>query len=529
MTYQPATTFVLKAQEMRDFEKTVIQNAGITDATLIDLSAEAFVKKFDEDHPDAVDVTVFCGSGNNGADGLAIARLLMVKDKHAVTLVLLPGSKSSDCYSHNLQRLNEIRSFGFRIITVETEPQVNEIRLGKNTVIIDAIFGIGVNRPIEGISRRAIERINASRARVISVDVPSGMYSDETTPAGNIIITANETYTMMFPKLSFMMSDNMPKLGKWTVLNLRHQGEFVEQWFTTETSPDDITYGGMGLRTKFIPRDPAAHKGIFGHVLVIAGSHGKMGAALLCANAVLRTGAGLCTIYAPACGYDILQSQLPEAMVETDPEEKYISRLPENLDRYRVIVIGPGLGQHPETAQVLRQLLTQVTNTPIVIDADALNIISADDDMKKLLGKHCILSPHPGEFSRFTHDVETDFERHHLAMSLTRELKCILVLKSACTATYAPRSVNLSMDKTDLTVHFNESGGPALAKGGSGDILAGIIAGMIAQNSDTVRAVQQAVFLHGVCGDLAAERLSERSVLARDVLQHISRAYRLLL
>lgn len=450
-------------------------------------------------------IMVFAGTGNNGGDGLAIARMLL-KASYRVTVYIINISQNrSGEWNQNLDLLNGLGGTGAILISEgDRLPEVPD-----DAVVIDAIFGSGLTRPPEGVSAMAISTINASRAFVISVDVPSGLAGEENPWAdAGTIIRAGHTLVIQFPRLSFMFSENSGFTGTWRVVPI---GLHPVAMAMTETPYTYIDVRQVASHLK--SRGRFDHKGTFGHALLAAGSQGKMGAAILGARAALRSGVGLLTCHLPGHGNYIMQVAVPEAMTVNDRSDHMISAI-ENPQKYDAVGIGPGMGVLIDTQQVLLKLLKEYAG-PLVIDADGINILGMNPDWLGMLPENTILTPHPKEFARIAGESENSFKRLEKQIALSRKYKCVIVLKGAHTSISLP----------DGRVLFNSTGNPGMATAGSGDVLTGILLGLLAQGYDAESAAVTGVFLHGLAGDIAAAELCQESMIASDITGKIAAAY----
>jgi NAD(P)H-hydrate epimerase len=445
---------------------------------------------------------IACGIGNNGGDGLVVSRLLAEKGYPVEVLLLTLGSEPSPDNALNTERLPK-----YSYLTVTSIGPDRELpKINPGSVVIDAIFGSGLNRPIEGYFEKLFIHMNNRASQIIAIDVPSGMFID--TPGDHHTIKAEITLTLQTPKLSFFFPENKSKLGKWKIIDIGlHKGWEAEQ----ETPYHFITEGEV--RSIPVPRQTFDHKGTFGHALLICGSHGKIGAAMLSAKAALVSGAGLVSCYIPSCGYTAMQAAIPEVMVLTDDHENKITAIPD-LRSYKALGVGCGIGQADQTRLALRSLL-QGSSVPLVIDADALNILSANDGDLSRVPQGSILTPHPREFERLAGRTHSGFETLEKQIALSKKYGIYIVLKRAFTCVSFP----------DGTVHFNSSGNPGMATAGSGDVLTGLITGLLAQGMAAEDAAIFGVYLHGLAGDLAAAKIGMPSMIASDILSCIGEAY----
>jgi NAD(P)H-hydrate epimerase len=443
---------------------------------------------------------VFCGKGNNGGDGLVIARLLLQLRKEVDIYILEHGAPGTPAFQTNLQRLHKCTHRIHFIQAADAFPKIEN-----NDVIIDALFGIGLSRPVEGLAAVLIAQINQSGNTIISIDIPSGMYADQSS-VGIPKIMAHDTLSFQAWKPAFLMEENGDFTGNIHILNIglhpAFENEHISKW-------NLLT--GEELKKLLLPRKSFSHKGNYGHALLIAGSKGKMGAAVLAAEACLRSGAGLLTVHMPECGYTTMQTSLPEAMVSCDAHHHFISSLPHDLSIYQTIGIGPGIGTAPETATAVQQLFRSNTK-PLVLDADALNIIAQRKISNLAIPPGSILTPHPGEFERLFGKTSDHFERVARALQKAAALQVVIILKTKYTLIACP----------DGKAYFNPTGNAAMAKGGSGDVLTGVLTGLLCRGYDSVTAAKIGVYIHGYAGDLAAASLGMESVLARDIIGQLA-------
>lgn len=451
---------------------------------------------------------VFAGPGNNGGDALAVSRLLACKNYNADVFIPEFGGKFSDCFLINLDRLKEQgKGTTSMLNNAESLPDLSDYEL-----IIDGLFGSGLTRPLSGFPAQLVQHLNHSGLPIISIDIPSGLMGEDNRKNNfKNIVQASYTLTFQFPKLSFFFKENEQFTGKWEVIPIGLHPVVVDKTKTPWYFSDLQTMVSI-----LKPREKFSHKGIFGHALIVAGSIGKTGAAILAAKGCLRSGVGLLTVHLPRSGNQIIQTALPEAMVSIDESENMISGIPLQTN-YKAIGIGPGIGK-AEVTRVALQLLLAHFETPMVIDADALNLLSENNDMVKLLPPGSILTPHPIEFERLAGHTESDFDRLQLALRFSQIHHIILILKGAYTAIALP----------DGKCWFNSTGNPGMATGGSGDVLTGILTGLLAQGYTSEDAAILGVYLHGLSGDLAVLGSSEEAILAGDIADHLGMAYAVL-
>jgi len=508
---------LLSAAQIRELDQATIREQRTTSTELMERAATA-VAQWLLGHYDphaAADVLLLCGPGNNGGDGLALARLLYYAG-YAVRLALLPADKYSDDYQHNHHVLPKI--IPVQELAVDALPDIQP-----TTLVIDALFGTGLTRPLTGLPAEVVRHLNASQARVVAIDLPSGLLADAPQPdPAAPVVRATHTVSFGPPKLAFLLPQNAEYVGEWHLEDIRLSQQFIDHtdtpWhFTQHPQPQPEGWAAAAPRPELqLPRRPKfAYKNTFGHALLLAGSRGKVGAAVLSAGACLRGGAGLLTVAVPSCGYDIIQTTRPEAMCLADKEPDHISELPD-LAPYQAVAIGPGLGQADASRAVLERLLREA-KVPLVLDADALNLLGAHRELLDLLPENSVLTPHLGEFARLTEKTKDDYHRLDLLRGFAQKHKCLVVLKGAYTATAAP----------DGQVYFNGTGNPGMGTGGSGDVLTGLLLALRAdQRLAPLLATRLAVLAHGRAGDLAAAATGEAGLVAGDLVQHIGPALR---
>jgi NAD(P)H-hydrate epimerase len=497
---------ILTVEQIRQLDEFTIKNEPVTSIELMERAARTFIKWFTHHYPDKnAHIHIFCGSGNNGGDGLAIARMLSHEFYEVHAYILNIGTTKSHDFLTNLKNLKKHRC---RIESIESGSAFP--KLNKGEIAIDAIFGSGLNKPVTGYWEELIRFLNESHVTKVSVDIPSGMFAD--TANSGTSIHAHRTLSFEMPKLGFMFPENSERVGLWEFESIGLSHSFIDnaisQWHFTLAAD---------IRNVIKRRTRHQHKGNFGHALLIAGGFGKVGSALLATEACLRSGAGLVSVHAPQCATIALQSTVPEAMYSSEPDEKFFATLPEKLEQYSSIGIGCGLGKEPKTLHALENLLEALT-LPLVIDADALNLISENPSLISKVPPNSILTPHPKEFERLFGTTQDSLDKHRLLTERAVELQLYIVLKGAYTAVATP----------DGNCHFNSSGNPGMATGGSGDVLTGMLTGLLAQGYSPLDTCLLGVYLHGLAGDLAAEAKGIESMIAGDITQFIGKAYAIL-
>jgi NAD(P)H-hydrate epimerase len=485
-------------------EHTIIEEPVVS----IDLMERAagqiliwYIQKFDRSKR----IFIFAGPGNNGGDGLALARMLKSNRYEPVVCYVEFSEKTAEDWKTNLNRLKTETIVELKYLSATDQIPV----ISHNDVIIDAIFGTGLTRPADGLAGDVIRFINQSEATIISVDIPSGMFGEDNSGNDyNTIVSADFTLSFQFPKLSFMFAENAARLGEWIILPIGLSPNAIRNIISPY-----IFLEKKDVAVLLRKRNKFDHKGVFGHGLLVSGSLGKMGAAILGAKAALRTGIGLITCHAPLSGVVPLQSSIPEAMVIPDQDEIHISQVV-NTDSYSAVGAGPGIGTAPETQRALYNLLKECKK-PMVIDADGLNILSSNPGWLSIIPEGTILTPHPKEFERLAGKSDNSWNRLMRQIEFAKEHRCIIILKGA----------NTSVATSDGRVFFNSTGNPGMAKAGSGDTLTGIILSLLSQGYRPEEAAILGVYLHGLAGDIAVEESSCESIIATDIINNLSKAF----
>lgn len=491
---------ILSAKQMYEADKATESREGISPLDLMERASERVLYWIDNQLKGAqVPIHVFCGIGNNGGDGMALTRMLMDKGYQVESYIVNYSENRSKCFLINYGRLKDnYKVWPKKITDVEDFPVINP-----NELVVDAIFGIGLNRPLEGWLKQLVQYINNSKTFVVAIDVPSGLFIDDPTPDLEAVIKTNVTLTFQAPKLVFYL----PQTGVFSqhteILDIGLDQNYLQ---TTPTNAHLILKNEARLMYK--PREKFTHKGTYGHALIAGGSYGKMGAVTLTLKACLRAGAGKVTAFIPKCGYDIIQTAVPEAMVLTDSESEKVTTFP-NTEEFNAIGLGIGIGTDKSTAAGFETFL-KTNKTPLLIDADALNLLAANKKLMKLLPKNSILTPHPGELERLVGKWKNDFEKLEKANALSKLIDGIVVIKGAHTITVYHDQL-----------YVNTTGNPGMATAGSGDVLTGIITGLLAQNYDALTASVFGVYLHGLAGDLAARDRGVDALIAGDLIEYL--------
>lgn len=495
---------LFNSQQIRSIDACTIEKQEIQSIDLMERASLALFQSLCHCLTENSHIVIFAGAGNNGGDALALGRMLLTRHFTVDVYLVNPyGVLSADC-AVNKERLERL----LYINTIRVQSDIPDIK--SDSIIIDGIFGSGLNRPLSGIHSELVTAINRSGNIVYSIDIPSGLFVENNSLNDpDAIIKADVIFSFQFPKLSLLLPENGAYCSRLSILDIGLCDECIE------AEPSVYRYvESIDMSVLLKKRRTFDHKGVFGHALIFSGSFGKMGAAVLAARACLRTGVGLLTMHVPDCGVGILQTSVPEAMVVADEKKDWISRVGEVSDKV-TIGIGPGIGIHSDTENMLETLFRS-SSKPLVIDADALNLLAKKESLKLLMPKGSILTPHPVEFDRLIgHICRTGYERLQYARTFAEEYSVYIILKGAYTAIVTP----------DKNVFFNSTGNPGMATGGSGDVLTGIIISLLAQQYSPCESALLGVFLHGLAGDFAAKSKSIYSLLPSDIIAYLGKAY----
>ena len=495
---------ILSKEQIYQGDKITIEKQNISSA---DLMERAGIQIFNWLHKRMqgaqVPIRVFCGIGNNGGDGLVLARHLITHGYNVLTYVVNCSDKRSKDFLINYDKIKNVTHDWPLLLSCKEEfPTID-----KDDIIVDAVFGIGLNRPADDWVKALFQHFNTSKAFTVSIDMPSGLYTDKIPEDENAVVWSDYTLSFVSPKLVFFLPETAKFVTQWSVLDISIDEEYLSE---IETEVEFIEkYEVLSI---YKPRDKFSHKGHFGHSLIIGGSYGKIGAVTLTSRAALSTGAGLITAYIPKCGYTILQASFPEAMVITDKNEDYISKIDFNI-KPTVIGIGVGLGTHTKTIDAFEVFLKQ-NKMPLVIDADGLNILSKKKSLLKHLPKNTVLTPHPKELERLIGKWADDFDKLKKVKTFSKKHKVIVVIKGANTIT-------VFKDK----LYINSTGNPGMATAGSGDVLTGIITGLISQKYTSLEATIFGVYLHGKAADIAVEDIGNESLISSHIIEYLGEAY----
>ncbi len=498
---------IFTSAQIHELDKYTIEHEPISSINLMERAAKAITHSIEDEWSNRTPVVAFAGPGNNGGDALAVARML-AEDGYQVEVFLfnIYNKLSADCAANKKRILDGKKVRNFTEVTINFDPP----KLSDKTLVIDGLFGSGINKPLAGGFAAMVKYINQSPAKVVSIDIPSGlMCEDNTYNIQANIIRADLTLTLQQPKVCMFLADTQQYLGRLKVLDIRLSQEFIQK--------TDCKYRLIeenDIRKLMRPRPDFAHKGSMGNALLVAGCYGMSGAAVLAGKACLRSGAGKVTIHTPKRNYDILQMSVPEAVLQLDHEETYFSD-PTETEPFSAVGIGPGLGTNEGTAIALIAQIRR-SNRPMVIDADAINILASHRAWMQQLPKDIILTPHPKEFDRLAGTGSTFcYERLARACELAEKLQAYIILKGHFSALCLP----------DGHVEFNSSGNSGMATAGSGDVLTGIITALLARGYAQADACRIGIFLHGLAGDLAAKDVGKESLIASDIIQYLPKAF----
>lgn len=490
---------ILSASDIKQADLYTIIHEPISSLDLMERAGINLFQTINDQFPSQSSFTIFCGAGNNGGDGLVIARYLTYLKKD-VYIYILKGNYTEEFQSN----FEKAKSLSIPYTIIEQASQISQIQIPPNTLIIDALFGIGISRPLEGLAALLIQHINSfTQNTKIAIDIPSGLSPDNNFPSTAInTFQADLSLTIQLPKKAFFFSENEAYVGNFQCIDIGLSQDFIASTDTKDYYIDENLISEL-----LIPRSKFSHKGTFGHTLIVAGSEGKIGASILSSKAALKTGCGLLTTCIPHEAETAMHSSFPEAMII--PQERYFDKI--NLNTYQSIAFGPGINTSPKAKAMLIPLLNLYQGKTI-IDADGLNILSQDKNLLRLIGRNTILTPHPGEFDRLTHPHKTGFERYQTQLQLSQACQTTIVLKGHHSSITTP----------DGNSYFNSTGNNGMATAGSGDVLTGIIASLCAQGYSPDNAAILGVYLHGFAGDQAAIKRSKTSLIASDIIDHIA-------
>jgi NAD(P)H-hydrate epimerase len=497
---------IFTTEQIREIDRKTIENEGIQSLQLIERVAEGVTCEVISRLRANMRIAIFAGPGNNGADALAVARMLCEQGyKPEVFLFNIGGERlSDDCQKCKEKLLEAAPDVDFTEVT----KQFNRPHLSAQYIVVDGLFGIGLREPLNGGFRELVKYIQDSGAVVVAIDVPSGLFGDWNPNAVHRnMMHAHVTLSVQFPHLAFFMPENAEIVGEWKVMDIGLSANEIRR-----AAAPFYMIERQDVRRFLRPRPDFCSKADFGSTLLVAGSYGMMGAAILAARGALRAGAGKVTVYAPRCGYDAVQTAVPEAMFTAANSDISISDIKLRND-YSSIAIGPGIGTSDATINALETFLKS-QKTPVLVDADALNCIARRQSLLHLLPVLSVITPHAGEFDRIFGPQPSAEARLIKAIEMARYHNILIVLKGHYTTIIRP----------DGKLYFNSSGNAAMATPGSGDVLTGVIAALMAQGYRPEVAALAGVYIHGVAGDMAAEAEGSYGVTAGDIAANIGRA-----
>ncbi|MEO9003804.1 MAG: NAD(P)H-hydrate dehydratase [Ginsengibacter sp.] len=492
---------IFSVAQIKAWDAFTISNEPVKSIDLMERAALACSDWIKQSVTNSLTIKLFCGKGNNGGDGLAIARHLAQK-KYRVEVYLIGDATSGSAdFKINLERLNKT---SVAVHFLENSSQLPQ--LSAQDLVVDALFGSGLNKKLTGVYAELVNHINKFSFSVISIDVPSGLFIEKKSK-GNPIIIAHWTLTFQNQKLAFLLSENAPYTGEVVLLDIGLSKEYQ----TKEPARFSFIDHSI-IKEIYVPRKPFVNKGDYGYACLIAGSYGMMGAAVLSTKACLRSGVGKVTCYSCEAGYTVLQTSVPEAMCKVSGDQFIKGKI--DLDGFSVVGVGPGIGKHASHRHLLKKVLNDFRK-PIVLDADALNMLSENTDLYQYIPAASIITPHPKEFERLFGKSTSGFDRLQLALSKAKELNIFIVLKGHYSFIAAP----------DGKGFFNSTGNAGMATAGTGDVLTGIITGLLAQKYPPLKACILSVYLHGLAGDIAARKISKEALIADDIIQNLGNAF----
>ena len=489
---------ILTGAQIREADRYTIEHEPVASIDLMERAADQMAEFIAGRFPDHNLFVFALGKGKNAADGLALARKLSEKGYTCRGYYIYPETECCEEYRVNYHRMPE------NVVLRHYDPN-HPPAATPSGMVIDAILGTGINRPAEGVEAKAIEDINLSGRVVISIDVPSGMGSDFCSP-DSPLVEADITLTLQFPKLPMLLPETGEYAGEIVILPIGLNEKFIDEAPSRYhyITKDDIKFL-IEKRPKF------SHKGQYGHALLIAGSEGMTGAAVLATDGALRSGCGLVTVHVPKAEHLVMHITHPAALVSPDKGSRF-TEVPHNLDKYSAIGIGSGIGQAPETFKAFKELLERY-NRPMVIDADAINILAARKELLPLVPPDSILTPHVGELRRLIGEWKDDREKLEKTSALAVSMKCHILIKGAYSVVCGSWG----------NFWFNSTGNPGMAKGGSGDVLMGLMTGLLAKGMNSRSAAILAAYVHGRAGDDAAKIWGQESMNAEDIAKNLTR------
>ncbi len=501
---------IFTSRAIHEIDSATCEAQQINSIDLMERAAELVTDELNSRFLPGQRFVVMAGPGNNGGDALAVARMLMERGYKRVEVFLfnVTGKLSHDC-DEERKKLITVDGVDFTEVSREFNPPY----LGEKDVVIDGLFGSGLNKPLMGGFVAVTRYINESGAYIVSIDLPSGLFGEWNSQVNRRdIVHANLTLAFQLPRLSFFFEENYVVLGEWKLLDLDLDEKKIK-----DMPADYLLVESRNIRPLLRQRLPFTGKRDYGSALIFAGSTGMMGAAVMCSRATLRSGAGLVTVHGPKGGISIMQTAVPEAMFEPDRNDHYITDMRVHHG-HQAIAAGPGIGTSSQTVDALETLLRSGVAS-LVLDADAINCISAKPELLSFLPPKTIITPHIGEFDRLFGEQRSSEDRLKTALEMARQYNIIIVLKGHYTATIRPTG----------RVYINSTGNPGMATAGSGDVLTGVISAFLAQGYRPEHAATIGVYVHGLAGDLAAEKIGETGLIAGDIADHVGRAVKMII
>ncbi|MEZ4875498.1 MAG: NAD(P)H-hydrate dehydratase [Flavobacteriaceae bacterium] len=495
---------LFSSAQLYEADTITLEKQGITSLDLMERAASQIFQWLHQRMQGAqVPIHIFCGIGNNGGDGLALGRLLIESGYNVTVYIANFTDKRSKCFLTNYDRIKATTKKWPVLMTSEHDfPEIHP-----DDIIVDCLFGIGLNRAPEGWVKKLIQYLNQQKAFRLAVDIPSGLSANEPIMDAEAILYANHTLTFQSPKLNFFLPETGRFVPYFEVLDIGLDPEYLYN-----TAPLAQLIYKLEAQQFYKQREKYSHKGTYGHSLIIGGSAGKMGAVALSSRAALRVGAGLVTAFIPAGGNDILQVSVPEVMTLSDTSTHFISEISFDF-KPSSIAVGMGIGQQKETAGALKKLFSEST-VPLVIDADAINLLAKDKELQKLLPKQSILTPHEGELKRLVGDWKDDYEKLNKTQRFSQKHEVIVLIKGAHSVTVNGKNL-----------YINTTGNPGMATAGSGDVLSGMIAGLLSQGYDALMATVFGAYLHGSAGNIVVNEVGFEALIASDIIDRIGDAF----
>lgn len=496
---------ILPVEKIREADAYTVANEPVSSLDLMERAAYACFHWIEKMADTERQFKVVCGTGNNGGDGLVVARLLHGQGFKVELYIVRYSKESTPDFEANFNRLADMPG----LIINEVYEQEPEIELGEDDIVVEALLGSGLSRPISGFLAGVVEQINSSNALVIAIDMPGGLFADKPVNLKSPIVRADYTLSFQLPKAAFFIPENETFVGKWILLGIGLHEDFI-----SNVDCEKMLIEQQDCISLHRKRSKFAHKGNFGHALLIAGKTGSFGAAIMASKACLRSGVGLLTTHVSGDGFIVMQTAVPEAMVSIDAVDNCFSTLP-RLDAYNAIGVGPGIGMASET-QAAFKFLIQQSSAPLVLDADAINMLAENKTWLAFLPPGSILTPHLKEFERLTSKTENHFDRLELLRAFAIRFKLNVILKGAYSV----------LATVGGNLYFNSTGNPGMATGGSGDVLTGIILGLLSSGYPARDACIIGMWVHGKAGDIAARRLGYEALLAGDIIDNLGKAFK---